>query len=97
MNEPSRTAHARPGDLVRFECADCEEIYRQTIQPRRDVARALLRLGEGHTARAVELLEMALTDLERIAEFMNERQNAPDPGSTASIGDPHGEVPTEAQ
>jgi ribosomal protein S18 len=44
---PRTITEARPGDTVRFECSDCDEIYRQTIIPRRDVARALVRLSEG--------------------------------------------------
>jgi hypothetical protein len=70
---PRTITEARPGDTVRFECSDCDEIYRQTIIPRRDVARALVRLSEGEAARAAELLHEALEGLRRIAEFMDER------------------------
>lgn len=69
----SKAAYARPGDTVQFRCEDCAEIYRQTVQPRRNVARAIKRLREGDQQEAHDLLEEALADLHSIADYLNER------------------------
>jgi hypothetical protein len=73
-SERYTAAYARPGDTVRFECEDCEAIYSQTVQPRRNVERALRRIDEGDLDRARELLTDALADLQDIAAFMSDRR-----------------------
>jgi hypothetical protein len=66
-------AYARPGDTVRFECEDCETIYSRTVNPRRNVARAIASIRAGDLDRACDLLAEAHDDLAGIAAFMNDR------------------------
>lgn len=73
QSERTIGTYARPGDLLRFECHDCAEFYRLTVQPRRNVSRALKRLEEGNLDRVKELLVDALDELQNAADFMNER------------------------
>jgi hypothetical protein len=59
---------------VRFDTNACETIYSRTVQPRRNVERAIRRIDEGDLDRARELLTDAHDDLQRIAAFMNDRR-----------------------
>lgn len=63
--------YAHPGDVVHFRCDHCNEVYRQTVQPRRDLERAMRRLKEqDDVPYAMTLLDEAYEALCGIAEYL---------------------------